>query len=92
MFSHSPSLVASLGLIGGLVLLGVLAFALSGNVRCPLCHVPILRRSGATMNSRHRRTVFGSPRLYVATRVAFGNHFRCPYCGEPCETTRARRP
>lgn len=92
MFDHRESLLASLAIIAALVLLFLLTLGLSGNIRCPLCHVKVFRRTGATMNSRHRKTLLGSPRLYIATRVTFTKHYRCPYCGEPCQTSRARRP
>lgn len=88
---HQPSLYWALGVIGGLCFLGVVGFAMSGSIRCPLCQVRLFRRSGATMNSRHRKSIFGSTRLYLALRVSFTRFFRCPYCGEPCETSEPRR-
>ncbi|MGE9270362.1 MAG: hypothetical protein ACQKBU_06120 [Verrucomicrobiales bacterium] len=84
------------GLQGAMVLLFIIpalgaAYALTGfSVRCPLCRGPVLRRSGASMNSRYR-PAFGSARLTVAFRALCCRDFRCPYCGEPVDLLRTRR-
>lgn len=91
IFGEHDSLFLSLALIGILCVTTLTLFILSGNIRCPLCHVKIMRRNGASMNSRHKKTLLGSPRLFIASRVAFSDHYRCPYCGEPCNTSRSRR-
>lgn len=83
-------LIASLVLIGVLVICALFLFAISLSIHCPLCHASLFRRTGVMMNSKHRRTLLGSTRFRIATDVLFSSRFRCPYCGEPCDVREAR--
>jgi predicted RNA-binding Zn-ribbon protein involved in translation (DUF1610 family) len=69
-----------------LVLLALTGFSL----RCPLCRATLMRRASCSLNPKAQRTL-GSLRLRVATGTLFRGQFRCPYCGEHCDTTKARR-
>ena len=83
-------ILGSLGFIGAIALVAILISILALAIRCPLCHAQFLRRSGCTVSAKARRTL-GSFRLHVAHNALFKGHYRCPYCGEPCDSTKTRR-
>lgn len=74
----------SLGMIGFVIFNGITHLVISHWVRCPLCHGKLLA-SQKCVHSRNAHTSLGSYRLGVAKGVLTRGHFRCPYCGEPCE-------
>lgn len=82
--------IGSLAFIGGIGLVALLIGLLSLSIRCPLCHAHVFRRTGCSVSGKARRT-FGSLRIHVAHGALLRGHYRCPYCGEPCDTTTARR-
>lgn len=66
-------------------------FILSYSWKCPLCLGRLWVKTGCR---RHRKAVQSlgiSYRLGVATSALKGKAYRCPYCGEPFSTTKARR-
>jgi len=69
----------------------LLFFILSYSWTCPLCMGRLWVKTGCR---RHRKAVQAlgvSYRLGVATSVLTGKHYRCPYCGEPFSSTKARK-
>ncbi len=82
--------IGSLGFIAGIAVFAILIGLLSLSIRCPLCHAHVFRRSGCSVSTKARRT-FGSLRLHVAHGALIRGHYRCPYCGEPCDTSSTRR-
>ena len=56
---------------------------LSANLRCPLCHGPLMSNGRFARNPRAIR-VLRSYRLGLATQALLLGRFRCPCCGEPC--------
>lgn len=70
----------------------ILVLAIVGfSLRCPLCRGTLMRRPACSVHPKAERTL-GSLRMRVATGTLLRGHFRCPYCGEFCDTTKARRP
>ena len=76
---HYASIALGVAVISGL---GYMMFG--SGVRCPLCHGPLIGKSGASRSQKAAR-LLGSYRLAVASRVILLGRFRCPYCGEPCK-------
>jgi DNA-directed RNA polymerase subunit RPC12/RpoP len=71
----------ALYLIGATLILGMIQWMISANIRCPLCLARLMLRQRC---SKHRKAkdLLGSYRLRVATTVIFNRNFSCPYCGE----------
>lgn len=79
-------LVITLGLLIAVAVLTLLHFALSREVRCPLCKGGLLRTQGCSYHPKARK-FFGSRRLGVVVPALLRGRFRCPYCGEICSCT-----
>jgi hypothetical protein len=79
-------LVITLALLAAGALLSILHFALSRDVRCPLCKGTLLRSHGCSYHPK-ARYFLGSRRLGVIIPAILRGHFRCPYCGEVCSCT-----
>lgn len=82
-------LIAAAALTAACILSALIYLLVGSNVRCPLCHGPLLGNPRCSRNRNAQRT-FGSYRLAVACRVMFLGRFRCPCCGEACRC-QARR-
>ena len=68
-----------------------LFFILNYTWTCPLCMGRLLVKTGCR---RHRKAVQAlgvSYRLGIASSVILGKAYRCPYCGEPFSSTKARK-
>lgn len=84
------ALLTALCLLAAIPCLGLLLAIVGFSLRCPLCRGQLMRRATCSISPKARRTL-GSLRLRIATGALFRGNFRCPYCGEHCSTTRARR-
>lgn len=92
LFMHDPDLLRLtlkllIGFAGVIFVLAIVGFSL----RCPLCRATLIRRPSCSVHPKAERAL-GSLRMKIATRTLLRGHFRCPYCGEFCDTTKARRP
>lgn len=76
--------------LGGIPCFALILFIIGSSIRCPLCQGHLMRRASCSVSSKAKRT-FGSLRLKIATGALFQGNFRCPYCGEHCDTTTPRR-
>jgi hypothetical protein len=79
-------LVITLGLLIAGAVFSLLHFAISREVRCPLCKGGLLRTQGCAYHPKARK-FFGSRRLGVVVPALLRGRFRCPYCGEICSCT-----
>lgn len=68
------------------LLLAMIGFS----IRCPLCRASLIKKEACSIHSKAERTL-GSVRLSIATGTLLRGHFRCPYCGEHCDTVTPRR-
>ena len=81
----------------GAILFGVWAisillfFILSYSWKCPLCMGRVWVKTGCRRHKKAVQTLGISYRLGVAASTMLGKPYRCPYCGEPFSTTKARR-
>jgi hypothetical protein len=88
---HDPDgLRAAFILLVAIPVVGILQFAVASQVRCPLCHGPLLKRPQCAISAKARR-VFGSLRTRVALGALLLGRIRCQYCGELSDTRRPRR-
>ncbi len=69
------------GLVAFTLLISVLLWFFSIDVRCPLCMTPFMAKPGCAKH-RRARTYMGSYRIPVATGILFKSRFTCPYCNE----------
>lgn len=60
------------------------------SIRCPLCRSTLIRKESCSIHPKADRSL-GSIRLPIATGTLLRGHFRCPYCGEHCDTCKPRR-
>jgi len=83
-------LYMSLGLLA-FWLFSLLTFFIKGsNLRCSLCMSP-LWLSRKCQRPKNVKPAFGiSYRLGLALGVVFKGRYRCPYCGEPFSSKKAR--
>jgi len=89
-FHDEQALKICLILLAALPCMGLLLAMTGFSLRCPLCRGLLMRRATCSVSSKARRTL-GSLRLRIATGALFRGNFRCPYCGEHCDTTTPRR-
>ncbi len=82
---HSgQNLQHTIGALASTVGCGLGYLMVGWSVRCPLCHGPLIGKTGCSRSSKAPK-MFGSYRLAVAIRVILLGRFRCPCCGEPCK-------
>ncbi len=83
LFGDARGVKLTLVALPASLVFGILYLIFSANLRCPLCHGPLLSNPRCS-RSRKADQLLGSYRLAVATRALLVGHFRCPCCGEPC--------
>ncbi|MCP5551525.1 MAG: hypothetical protein H7A53_11605 [Akkermansiaceae bacterium] len=79
---NRETLIWTVGGIGVLLLVWLLALALTRGVNCTVCANPVFQVKGCRLHARARRFLGVSHRLGVAVWALFRNRFYCMYCGE----------
>ncbi len=68
-----------------------LFFVMSYSWKCPLCMGRLWVKTGCRRHTKAVQTLGISYRLGAALAIVTGKPYRCPYCGEPFSTTKARK-
>lgn len=72
------------------LVLAILQWMFASSARCAICRARPLYSERCAYHRTYHQSFF-KPRLVVAMSVVFRNRFRCPYCGEENDLSKALR-